>query len=85
MSNIVFKKDNYYMKVSKAQAIVFIYEQLLNNEFITKEDIQSVISISDVTFRRYIQELRAYLVNFNKDYEIMFDKKLTHYFLKNRI
>lgn len=85
MSNIVFKKDINYMKVSKAQAILFIYEQLLNNEFITKEDIQSVISISDVTFRRYIQELRAYLVNFNKEYEIMFDKKLTHYFLKNRI
>ena len=84
MSNIVFKKDINYMKVSKAQAILFIYEQLLNNEFITKEDIQSVISISDVTFRRYIQEL-ASLVNLNKEHEIMFDKKLTHYFLKNRI
>ena len=81
MSNIVFKKDINYMKVSKSQAIVFIYEQLLNNEFITKEDIQSVISISDVTFRRYIQELRAYLVNFNKDYEITFDKKQSHYLL----
>lgn len=81
MSNIVFKKDINYMKVGKVQAIVFIYEQLLNNKFIKKEDVQSVISISDVTFRRYIQELRAYLVNFNKDYEIKFDKKQSHYYL----
>ena len=84
MSNIVFKKDINYMKVSKAQAIVFIYEQLLNNEFITKEDIQSAISISDVTFRRYIQELRAYLVNFNKESEIVFEKKCKEYLLVKR-
>ena len=73
------------MKVGKTQAIVFIYEQLLKNKTISKEDIQNVISISDVTFRRYIQELRAYLVNFNKELEIKFDKKQSQYFLSNRI
>lgn len=73
------------MKVGKSQAIVFIYEQLLKNKTISKEDIQNVISISDVTFRRYIQELRAYLVNFNKELEIKFDKKQSRYFLRNRI
>lgn len=73
------------MKVGKTQAIVFIYEQLLKNKTISKEDIQNVISISDVTFRRYIQELRAYLVNFNKDYEIVFEKKYEKYLLQNRM
>lgn len=73
------------MKVGKSQAIVFIYEQLLKNKTISKEDIQNVISISDVTFRRYIQELRAYLVNFNKDYEIVFEKKYDKYLLQNRM
>lgn len=72
------------MKVGKSQAIVFIYEQLLKNKTISKEDIQNVISISDVTFRRYIQELRAYLVNFNKELEIKFDKKQSKYFLAIR-
>ncbi len=84
MSNIVFKKDINYMKVSKAQAIVFIYEQLLKNKTISKEDIQNVISISDVTFRRYIQELRAYLINFNKNYEIIFEKKSEKYLLQTK-
>ena len=72
------------MKVGKSQAIVFIYEQLLKNKTISKEDIQNVISISDVTFRRYIQELRAYLVNFNKELEIKFDKNKNKYFLAIR-
>lgn len=73
------------MKVGKTQAIVFIYEQLLKNKTISKEDIQNVISISDVTFRRYIQELRAYLINFNKNYEIIFEKKSEKYLLQTRI
>ena len=51
--------------------------------FIKKGDIQRKISLQDVAFRRYIQELRAYLVNFNEPYEIVYVKSKDAYFLRN--
>lgn len=71
------------MKVRKVQAIIFIFETLLKNKRITKKEIQAEIEIEDVTFRRYIQELRAYLFNFNKPYELVYIKSEDAYFLKN--
>lgn len=38
--------------------------------------------MSNVTFRRYIQEIRAYLVNFNESYEIVYSKYEDTYYLK---
>ena len=71
------------MKVNKAQAIMFIFHMLLVNGSIKKDDVQSVISISDITFRRYIQEIRAYIANFDELYEIVYSKAEDLYTLKN--
>ena len=71
------------MKVNKAQAILYIFHMLLVNGSIKKDDVQSVISISDITFRRYIQEIRAYLVNFDKSLEVVYRKLEDLYVLKN--
>lgn len=71
------------MKVNKAQAILYIFHMLLVNGSVKKDDIQSVISISDITFRRYIQEIRAYLVNFDKSLEVIYHKQDDLYVLKN--
>lgn len=55
---------------------------LLENRYIRKKDIQGEIFISDLSFRRYIQELRAYLLNFNEPYEIIYIKTEDTYYLK---
>ena len=55
---------------------------LLEKGYIKKKDIQETISLKDVAFRRYIQELRAYLLNFNEPYEIIYDKGEDIYLLK---
>lgn len=72
-----------YMKVSKSQALIYIYSVLLDKGEFTKEDIQSVVSISDISFRRYIQEIRAYLINFNEQKELLYDRKHSKYILVN--
>jgi predicted transcriptional regulator len=71
------------MKVRKVQAVIYIFKTLLERGFIKKSDIQRKISLQDVAFRRYIQELRAYLVNFNEPYEIVYVKSKDAYFLRN--
>jgi len=71
------------MNVSKVQAIIYIFKLLLEQGFIRKKDIQETIEIEDVTFRRYIQDLRAYLANFNEPYELKYDKSEDKYILKS--
>ncbi len=70
------------MKVRKVQAVIFIFKTLLEKGYIKKKEIQSIISLQDVAFRRYIQELRAYLVNFNEPYEITYIKSEDTYYLR---
>ena len=70
------------MKVRKVQAVIFIFKTLLEKGYIKKKEIQSIISLQDVAFRRYIQELRAYLVNFSEPYEITYVKSEDIYYLR---
>lgn len=71
------------MEVNKTQALLYIFETLLNKRKITKNDVLNQITISDLTFRRYIQELRAYLLNFNEPYEIVYNRKNDEYYLED--
>lgn len=70
------------MKVNKVQAIIYMFSLLQKSKKITKDEIRQKISISDVSFRRYIQEIRAYLINFNEPYELVYLKKDDAYLLK---
>lgn len=60
------------MKVNKTQALLFIYDCLLTKGQVNRYMIMSEISITLLTFHRYMQELRAYLLNFNKNYELVY-------------
>lgn len=73
------------MEVNKTQALLYIFETLLNKRKITKNDVLNQITISDLTFRRYIQELRTYLLNFNEPYEIVYNRKNDEYYLEDII
>lgn len=70
------------MKVNKVQAIIYMFSLLQKSKKITKDEILQMISLSDVSFRRYIQEIRAYLINFNEPYELVYLKKDDAYLLK---
>ena len=45
---------------------------LLEKGYIKKEDIESALEISDLTFRRYMQELRAYFDNFSLPHKLVY-------------
>ena len=70
------------MKVNKSQALMFIFETLLKVGYINRNIVEDNIEIKEVTFRRYIQEIRAYLVNFDEPYEVEYNKSEDKYFLK---
>lgn len=70
------------MKVNKVQAIIYMFSLLQKSKKITKDEVCQKISISDVSFRRYIQEIRAFLINFNEPYELIYLKKDDAYLLK---
>lgn len=69
------------MKVNKTQALLFMYELLLTKGSFTKEEVMNEIEINNLTFLRYIQELRAYLFNFNNEAELLYSTKDKKYLL----
>lgn len=71
------------MKVNKAQALMYLLSVLITNKQISKEDIKNKLEISDLTFRRYMQEIRAYLINFELPYELKYLKSEEVYYLKD--
>ena len=71
------------MKVNKTQAVLYIFNTLLSQKTINKNDIMSEFdNMDDLKFKRYIQEIRAFLVNFCLGYELIYDRKDNVYFLQ---
>lgn len=70
------------MRVNKPQALMYIFEALITLGNIQKKDELNELEISDLTFKRYMQEIRAYIYNFNKDYELVYDYASQNYYLK---
>ncbi len=69
------------MKVNKTQALLYMYVTLMKKGHLIKSEIQSELMINNLTFARYIQELRAFFYNFYLDYDIEYNKKDDTYFL----
>lgn len=70
------------MKVNKTQALLYMYSLLMKKNYLTKQEVQSEIGINNLTFARYIQELRAFLCNFYIGYELVYVKKDDVYVLE---
>lgn len=67
------------MKTSKTQAVLFLYESLKEKGQISKNDMLAELDINDLTFKRYVSELRSYLMNFNCPEELRYLKKEDRY------
>ena len=61
-----------FMKVNKTQALMYILMCLLQKGYIKKEDIIFTLEINDLTFRRYMQEVRAYFDNFSLSHKLVY-------------
>ena len=71
------------MKVNKSQAVMLILFTLLEKKSLTKEEIKETIDIADISFKRYMQEIRAFLANFDIGLEVIYNRKEAKYYIKN--
>jgi hypothetical protein len=69
------------MKTTKPQAILLMYEILMKEGRLEKNDILSRCLISETTFKRYISEIRCYLMNYHDYAELHYDKRNDYYVL----
>ncbi|MCR4879487.1 MAG: hypothetical protein K5906_00820 [Bacilli bacterium] len=72
-------ENKYTTRVVKSQGLLYIFEILKNEGLIRKEDILSELNINDLSFWRYIQEIKAFIYNFNLPYELKYDRKSAVY------
>ena len=73
------------MKVNKTQAILLMLMTLFNKGKLSRIEILQEIDISEQTFRRYIQELRAFLFNFNVEENLVYVRTEDRYYLKKQL
>ena len=74
------KKSPFKKNVS----ILYIYDKLLNNRYLDKKEVQAELLINDLTFKRYIKDLREYFSSMRKDEEIYYDRDSDLYWLKKK-
>ena len=53
---------------------MYILTILLEKKEIRKEEIVETIDVSDTVFHRYMQEVRAFLYNFNLPYQLKYSR-----------
>ena len=62
------------MKPSKTQILLYCLERLIDEGRLEKRDLLRLSPISEPTFTRYIQELRAYLYNVHPGSDLEYHK-----------
>lgn len=71
--------------MSKSQIILYIYESLKKDGSISKKDIQDRCLINDLTFMRYIKEIREYLEKTSSNLTIKYSEKEERYYLLKKL
>ena len=69
------------MKVNKSQGLVYIFYMLLMNKQISKNDVLNELNITELSFWRYIQEIKAFVWNFNIPLDVVYDRSNNVYCL----
>ena len=69
------------MKVMKGQGLLYIFNILKIRGYVKKEEILDALEITDLSFWRYIQEIKAFIYNFNLPYELIYDRRNERYVL----
>lgn len=72
------------MKISKAQSILRIYTILLKEKALDKDKLAADLSLSDITWNRYLTEIRSYLENFDDSHELVYRRRDNRYVLKEK-
>jgi len=80
---VFYPRGQREMVTTKTQAVLLMYETLEKDGKLIKKDYLSQIEISDISFKRYVSELRAFFANFDPSSDIRYSRKNDYYFLVN--
>ena len=72
-------REDTRMRVSKGQGLLYIFNVLQTKHKFTKSDIMNELEITELTFWRYIQEIKAFIYNFNLPFELVYDRSTDTY------
>jgi len=72
------------MKVSKSQCLLYIYNLLVLKGEFSREEVLTKLEIPALTFHRYVQELKAFISNFELDFDLVYDRNQQKYQLIKR-
>lgn len=67
--------------LTKGQTLLYIYNKLESEKVIIKAEIMDQCKLTDITFKRYIAEIRAYIKSFESNHEIKYVRKKDIYLL----
>jgi predicted DNA-binding transcriptional regulator YafY len=70
------------VKARKSQALLWMYERLLEKGSLTKEEYFAFFEVSGITYKRYVAELRAYLSNFHPERILFYDRRHRRYVIE---
>jgi len=68
------------MKIVKTQVIMYMYEKLLLEGKLDPVEVKKIFELTNKTFYRYIQEIKAYCNNTFKNVEIIYSRSERKYF-----
>ncbi len=69
------------MTTTKTQAVLLMYDFFLSQNQLAKKDFLGMVDVSDISFKRYVTELRAYFADFNPSLTITYSRKDDMYYL----
>ena len=68
----------------KNVCILYIYEKLIKDRCLNKKEVQDELLINDLTFKRYMKEIRDYFSFMRREEEIYYDRDNNLYWLKKK-
>lgn len=71
-------------KNGKAQILLWIYERLLEERKVAKEDVLAREKISPITFKRYLYDIKDYLEMNASEYVLVYARRYRVYKLIRR-
>lgn len=71
---LLIKRREHKMKVCKSQGVLYIFDMLIRKRTLIKSDVMNELEITELTFWRYIQEIKAFMYNFNLPFELIYDR-----------
>jgi len=67
--------------MTKSEAVILMYTKLLKNESFSKKEIKELINVHDLTFLRYVKDLKRFFKKYIPNKSLVYSRKNDCYYL----